>query len=207
MTAVVEAPALESLPALGAVGRDLLFTNARTANTFSNEPVTDAELTSIWELAKWAPSAMNTQPLRILYVQSEEGRDRLVEHMMDSNKAKTLTAPAVAVLAYDSEFHETIPEVFPVRPEAKDYFLDPAVRDTHGTFNGALQAGYFILSVRAHGLAAGPMGGFDRDGINQEFFGDGRWKSLLVVNIGHPGTDPWFPRLPRLSHDDVVAWA
>ncbi|HET9059817.1 MAG TPA: hypothetical protein VFN61_07835 [Acidimicrobiales bacterium] len=30
----------------------LLFTEARTVNTFSDEPVTDEELQSIWDLAK-----------------------------------------------------------------------------------------------------------------------------------------------------------
>lgn len=29
--------------------------------------------------------------------------------------------------------------------------------------NSALQAGYFVLAVRAQGLAAGPMSGFDAD--------------------------------------------
>ncbi len=40
-----------------------------------------------------------------------------------------------------------------------------------------------------------------------EFFPDGRWKSVLVVNIGHPGPDPWFGRLPRLDHADAIKWA
>jgi 3-hydroxypropanoate dehydrogenase len=30
---------------------------------------------------------------------------------------------------------------------------------------------------------------------------------VLVVNIGHPGENAWFPRLPRLDHDEVVAFA
>ena len=36
-----------------------------------------------------------------------------------------------------------------------------------------LQTAYFILGVRAAGLAAGPMGGFDRAGVDGEFFADG----------------------------------
>ena len=57
-------------------------------------------------------------------------------------------------------------------------------------FSGALQAGVFPLAVRAQGLAARPMGGFDAGGLDAEFFPDGRWKSVLVVNIGHPGPEP-----------------
>jgi 3-hydroxypropanoate dehydrogenase len=127
--------------------------------------------------------------------------------MSDGNKAKTASAPAVAVLAVDTRFHDHIPTVFPFRPEMKDVFeADEDMRTTAGRFNAILQAGYFILAVRAHGLAAGPMAGFDAAGIDADFFPDGRWRSILVVNIGHPGADPWFERLPRLAHEDTVRW-
>ncbi len=127
--------------------------------------------------------------------------------MNEGNRTKTASAPAVAVLAMDTRFHEHIPTVLPFRPELKDVFAaDDAKRAEAATFNATLQAGYFILAVRAHGLAAGPMGGFDRAGIDAEFFPDGRYQSILVVNIGHPGKNPWFDRLPRLNHEDVVQW-
>ena len=186
----------------------LLFSGARTANTFADIPVSDADLSAIWELARWAPTSANTQPLRVLYVRPGEGRDRLVKHMNEGNRDKTASAPAVAVLAMDTRFHEHIPQVLPFRPELKDVFAaDESKRTGTATFNATLQAGYFILAVRAYGLAAGPMSGFDPDGLNAEFFPDGRHRSILVVNVGHPGENPWFPRLPRLSHDDVVQWA
>ncbi len=203
---IVEAP--QALPLLDEAGRALLFTGARTANSFAPTPVTDAELDGIWDLAKWPPTAANTQPLRVLYVRTPEGREQLVRHMNDGNKAKTATAPAVAVLAVDTQFHEHIPQLVPFRPELRDAF---AANDTMRTetmrFSGALQAGYFLLAVRARGLAAGPMAGFDAAGLDAEFFPDGRWKSVLVVNIGHPGPDPWFGRLPRLDHADAIRWA
>ena len=205
MTDAVETAALGKLDEQG---RKVLFTEARTANTWADIPVTDAELTSIWELAKWAPTSANTQPLRVLYVRPGEGRDRLVKHMADGNKAKTEAAPAVAVLAVDTQFHEHIPAVFPSRPEMKDVFeANEELRLSGGNFNAALQAGYFILAIRAHGLAAGPMTGFDKDGVDAEFFPGGRYRSILVINIGHPGENPWFGRLPRLPHEDVITWA
>jgi 3-hydroxypropanoate dehydrogenase len=205
MTNAVEDP---TLGRLDAAGRAVLFTDARTANTFAPIPVADADLTTIWDLAKWAPTAANTQPLRVLYVRPGEGRDRLVEHMADGNKDKTAAAPAVAVLAVDTSFHEHIPTVLPFRPEMKEVFeADEDMRTSMGGFNAALQAGYFILAVRAQGLAAGPMAGFDKAGLDAEFFPDGRFRSILIVNIGHPGENPWFDRLPRLDHADVVQWA
>jgi 3-hydroxypropanoate dehydrogenase len=196
------------LDKLDDAGRATLFTDARTANAFAATPVSDAELSEIWELAKWAPTSANTQPLRVLYVRPGQSRDRLVQHMNDGNKAKTASAPAVAVLAVDTRFHEYIPAMVPFRPEMKDVFEDnEEMRTDTATFNATLQAGYFILSIRAHGLAAGPMSGFDAAGIDAAFFPDGRWRSILVVNIGHPGSDPWYERLPRLDHKDAVRWA
>ncbi|WP_431971072.1 malonic semialdehyde reductase [Nocardia sp. bgisy134] len=195
-------------PALDPVARAALFTTARTANTFADTPVTDAELTEIWELARWAPTAANTQPLRVLFVGKGEGRARLVEHMDEANKAKTEAAPAVAVLAVDTRFHEYVPTLLPFKPELAGLFeADADLRSGTAQFNSALQAGYFVLAVRSVGLAAGPMGGFDRAGVDSAFFSDGRWRSILVVNIGHPGENAWRERLPRLTHEDVVRWA
>ncbi|HEV7788815.1 MAG TPA: malonic semialdehyde reductase [Pseudonocardia sp.] len=186
--------------------RKLLFTEARTANTFTDEPVGDDQLRAIYELTKFAPTSANTQPLRVLYVHQGEARDRLVANMLGANGPKTAAAPAVAILAADLGFHEHIPTVFPIRPEMKDSFeANPEGREAHARFNATLQAGYFLLGVRAAGLAAGPMTGFDAAGVDKEFFPDGRLKSLVVVNIGHPGDGAWFDRLPRLEYDQVVS--
>lgn len=208
MTALANETHPQTLDRLDEAGRALLFTAARTANTFASTPVTDAELTEIWELAKWAPTAANTQPLRVLYVRTDEGKARLIPHLSEGNRAKTASAPAVAVLALDPRFHEHIPTLMPFRPELKDVFeANEPMRTATGRFGSTLQAGYFLLAVRALGLAAGPMAGFDAAAVDAEFFPDGRHHSILVVNIGHPGVDPWFDRLPRLPHSDIVEWA
>jgi 3-hydroxypropanoate dehydrogenase len=129
--------------------------------------------------------------------------------MAEGNQDKTASAPVVAILAADIDFHEFIPEVFPFRPELKDVFAEAGVetRENHARFNAALQAGYFVLAARANGLAAGPMAGFDADAVSAEFFPGGRHKAILVVNLGHPAEDAYFPRQPRLSHENVVSWA
>jgi 3-hydroxypropanoate dehydrogenase len=194
------------LLALDAEARKLLFTDARTANSFTDEPVSDDQLRAIYELTKFAPTAANTQPLRVLYVHKGEARDRLVRHMLGANGPKTAAAPAVAILAADLGFHEHIPTVFPIRPEMKDSFeANSKSRVAHAKFNATLQAGYFLLGVRAAGLAAGPMAGYDAEGVDNEFFPDGRLRTLLVVNIGRPDGGAWFDRLPRLEYDQVVS--
>ncbi|WP_026425462.1 malonic semialdehyde reductase [Actinokineospora inagensis] len=200
MTAIETSPILR----LTEDAQDLLFREARTANAFSAEPVTEEQVQAIYELVKWAPTAMNSQPLRVLLVRTPEARERLLTHMSEGNRAKTGTAPLVAVLAADTDFHEHLPTVFPHFPGAKDAFADPAPRAETARFNALLQAGYFVLGVRAAGLAAGPMAGFDAKGLDADFFPDGRLRSLIVVNIGNPAENAWFDRNPRLDYDQVV---
>ncbi|WFE65878.1 malonic semialdehyde reductase [Micromonospora sp. WMMD714] len=185
-----------------------LFTEARTANTFTDTPVGDDQLRAILDLAKYPPTAMNVQPLRVLFVRPGEGRDRLLTHVADGNKTKAATAPVVAVLAADTNFHEHLDTVFPIRPGMREHFAaDPTTREAMARFNAGLQVGYFLLAVRAAGLAVGPMGGFDPAGVDTEFFTGTGWKSLLLVNIGHPGPDAWHPRLPRLDYDTIARHA
>jgi 3-hydroxypropanoate dehydrogenase len=195
------------LPILDAAGRNTLFYDARTANSFSDTPVSDEQLREIWDLAKWPPTSANVQPLRVLFVQSPEARKDLVSYMNDGNKAKTESAPAVALLAMDLDFHEYIPAILPFRPEMKDVLAaNEELRHNMARSNATLQAAYFIFAVRAVGLAAGPMGGFDRAGADERFFPGGRYNSFVVINIGYPGVNPWFERLPRMDEEVVLRW-
>jgi nitroreductase len=191
---------------IGEDAQDLLFRNARTANSFTDEPVTDEQVNAIYDLVKWAPTSYNQQPLRVVLVRSQQARERLVPLMLDSNQAKTRSAPLTAILAADTEFHEHLPTQFPVFPQAKDlFFSDPGVREESARMNAALQIGYFILGVRAAGLAAGPMSGFDPAAVDREFFPDGSARSMVVMNIGRPGPNAWWDRLPRLEPGQVFA--
>lgn len=199
---------LQPLPRLDKAALATLFTQARTPNSFADTPVSDEELRSIWELARWAPTETNSQPLRILYIRTPEGRARAMKHLAEGNRPKSASAPVIAVLAADTQFHEHIPELLPFRPEAREVFeADAEKRESVASYNSALQAGYFILAVRALGLAAGPMKGFNAAGLDAEFFPDGRLQSTLLVNIGHPSERPWFQRLPRLEYQQVLTWA
>lgn len=189
---------------LDSATQDLLFREARTANSFTDEPVTEEQVQAIYELVKYGPTAFNATPLRITLVRSPEARERLVQHMAAGNQAKTATAPLVAILSADNEFHEELPALLPHFPQAKDaFFAERPVREQSALLNAALQAAYFIVGVRAAGLAAGPMTGADFAGIQKEFL-DADHTPLMVVNIGKPGEDAWFDRSPRLAFDQVV---
>ena len=185
--------------------QDLLFHQGRTANAFTSEPVTDEQIAAIYDLVKWAPTAMNTQPQRVVVVRSAEAKARLLPHMAEGNRAKTEAAPATVLLAADLDFHDELPTVFPHAEGMKEMFDgDEDGRSSMAQLNAGLQVGYAILGIRAAGLAAGPMTGFDAEAISQEFFPDGRHRVMVAVNIGKPAEDAFRDRLPRLSFDEVV---
>ena len=191
--------------ALDRTAADHLFLEARTANTFSAEPVSDEKLEAIYELTKMAPTMMNNQPLRITWVRTAEARERLAGHMAEGNRDKTRTAPMVAILSYDADWHEHFGTFFPHAAERKAMFDDnAAMRAEVGKNNAWLQSGFFIQAVRAVGLHAGPMGGFDAAGIDADFNAGTSQKAFMVVNVGTPGENPWFPRLPRLDAEVAV---
>jgi 3-hydroxypropanoate dehydrogenase len=197
--------AASTLDVLPDVSADLLFRQAQTANAFTDQPVTEAELRQIYDLVKWGPTAMNSQPLRIAWVTTPEAHDRLVPLMSPGNRTKTAQAPVVAVVAADLHFHENLPTTFPHVPGMKDSFADEDMRRGISQMNAAIQLGYLIVAVRAAGLAAGPMGGLDHEAAAAEFFPGGRHVVLAAVNIGHPAADAYRPRNPRLTFEHATS--
>lgn len=192
------------LLAIDTAAADVLFRDAHTAYSFTDETVSDAQLEEIYELLRHAPTAMNSQPLRIIFVRTQEGKERLLPLLAEGNRSKSESAPVVAILAADTDFHENLPRLLPMAPAARESFSDFDKRAQHARFNATLQAGYFILAVRAVGLDAGPMRGFDADGIDAEFFAGTALRSLLVVNLGHVAEGGSFPRKPHMTYDEAV---
>ncbi|MGP9503583.1 malonic semialdehyde reductase [Specibacter sp. AOP5-B1-6] len=197
---------LDSELVLDSTAAAALFLEARTANSWADEEITDETLQAVYALTKMGPTAMNIQPLRISWIRSAEARERLVTHMADGNKAKTLTAPMVAVLSYTNEWHELLPTTAPHAASMVPMFEENVeTRNAMAANNAHLQAGYFILAARSAGLAAGPMTGFDAEGLNAEFNADSPFSAFMVINLGKPNGVVDRARLHRLDFDLATA--
>jgi 3-hydroxypropanoate dehydrogenase len=192
MAAVLENPAL-----------DQLFREARTRNAWSARPVADDQIRAIYDLFKFGPTAVNSTPARVVWVKSDEAKQRLAPHLTDGNRAKTLKAPVTAIIGYDLAFPETLAKLFPHAPGAKDWFATPESREITGFRNGTLQGAYLIIAARALGLDAGPMSGFDNAGVDAEFFAGTNIKSNFIVALGYGTEENLFPRSPRLDFDEA----
>jgi 3-hydroxypropanoate dehydrogenase len=182
---------------------DTIFRKARTHNRWQDKPVTPALLMAIYDLMRWGPTTANTSPARFVFVVSQSAKERLKPHLSPGNREKTLAAPATAIIAYDLDFAERLPFLFPHEPNAKSWFNDRPFADTAAFRNSSIQGGYFIIAARALGLDCGPMSGFDNAGVDREFFPDGRVKSNFLCNIGYGDPSGLFPRNPRLAFDEA----
>ncbi len=182
---------------------DQLFRAARTYRSWTAEPVPETLLQAVYELAKMGPTSGNCSPMRILFLRSAEAKARLAPALDRGNVKQTMAAPVTAVIAYDMEFYEHLPRLFP-HEDARSWFAGkPAVIRATAVRNGSLQGAYFMLAARALGLDCGPMSGFDNAKLDQEFFPDGRIKSNFLCNLGHGDATGLRPRGPRLDFDEA----
>lgn len=199
---------MTSSTGITAAVRGQLFADARTVNTFTDEVVDVDLVREVYEAVRWAPTAMNCQPLRLAVVESATARERLVAHMRPGNQPKTLAAPLTLVAAYDPCFHEHMATLTPHRPEMREKLApDVEFRESTARFNGILQVGYLVLGLRGAGLHVGPMTGFDAAAIDEDLFAGSGWRTLVVLNVGHaPSGDEgdMRPRAARLSFDDAA---
>lgn len=177
---------------------DRLFRTARTANGYTDEPVTEVDIRAIYDLLKMGPTSANQHPARFVWITSQEAKDKLAELSSGTNGEKIRKAPASVIIGMDLAFNEQLPWLFPHAPTAKDWFGDEASRYTHAFRNSSLQGGYFILAARALGLDTGPMSGFDNAKVDAAFFADQpNVRSNFISTIGHADPSTIFERLPR----------
>ncbi|CAE7197285.1 unnamed protein product [Symbiodinium microadriaticum] len=184
---------------------DQIFRDARTQNGWKDEPVSDDTLKAIYDLYKFGPTSANCSPMRVLFLRTQEAKEKLKPLMMEGNQAKTMAAPVVAILGFDTLFYEKLPELFPHDQTAKSWFEGEEKTGNVTAFrNGTLQGAYFMIAARALGLDCGPMSGFDNDAVDAEFFGNGKIKSNFICAIGHGDPSALFDRSPRLPFDKVI---
>ncbi len=182
---------------------DTVFRAARTRNGWHPEPLPEAILREIYDLAKWGPTAANSTPARFVFVTSAEAREKLASVAAAGNQAKIKQAPATAIVGYDLDFPETLPKLFPHAPRMKDSITDPALIEQMAFRNGSLQGAYLMIAARSLGLDCGPMSGFENAKVDALFFAGTRIKSNFLCSIGYGTEENLFARSPRHAFEDA----
>jgi 3-hydroxypropanoate dehydrogenase len=187
---------------------DQIFTLARSHYDWLDKPVSEEQVREIYNLMKMCPTSANSSPLRLVFVRSDEAKERILPYIMESNREKSRKAPICVILAMDTQFYDHIPDLFPHNPEARLWFAgNDALIDETAVRNSSLQGAYFMLAVRAMGLDTGPISGFDAAGVDAEFFPDGRFKTNFLCNIGYGDPAALFDRSPRFDFDEACSFA
>lgn len=180
-----------------------LFLEARTANGFLEKPLPAVLLQEIYDIAKMAPTSMNTQPARYVFLTSELAKARMLPALSTGNLEKTKSAPVTVIVATDTRFYEYMPQVWHVAGAKENFEGNSALASNTANRNGTLGGAYFIMAARALGLDCGPMSGVDLAKINAEFFSDGRFSANFLINLGYADQSKVFNRNPRLSFDQA----
>jgi len=180
-----------------------IFREARTHTSWIPKPVPVSLLKEAYDLARMGPTSANASPARFVFLTTPESKNRLVPALAPLNVEKTKAAPVTAIIAWDTEFYESLPKLFP-HADMRSYFVgNPALIEETGFRNGSLQGAYFIIAARAVGLDCGPMSGFDAAKVNAEFFPDGKWKANFLCNLGYGEKSKLHPRNPRLTFGEA----
>jgi 3-hydroxypropanoate dehydrogenase len=182
---------------------DQLLRQARTHSTWLPKRVPVELLREVYDLARMGPTSANSSPARFLFLESEAAKARLLPALAPLNVDKTKAAPVTVIVAWDTEFYEKLPQLFPHADMRSHFVGNQAVIDETAFRNSSLQGGYFILAARALGLDCGPMSGFDKAKVNAAFFPDGKWKANFLCNLGYGDRSKLFPRNPRLEFDEA----
>lgn len=183
---------------------DQLFLEARTFNAWHDKDVSDDQLRQLVDLLKMGPTSANCSPARFYFIRSNDAKARLKPYLSAGNADKTMQAPVCAIIAHDMEFYEHLPKLFP-HTDARSWFAGNSAKIEETAFrNGTLQGAYLILAARALGLDCGPMSGFDKDGLDAEFFAGTSIRSNFLCNIGYGKPESLRPRSPRFAFEEMA---
>lgn len=183
---------------------DQLFTEARTHHAWQPKPVADGVLRNLYDLAKWGPTSANSQPMRLVFAKSKEGKEKLIPALMGSNVEQVKAAPVTVIVAHDERFYDHLPVLFPAFDARPMFASNEALSRESALRNGSLQGAYLMLAARSLGLDVGPMSGFDNAKVDAAFFKGSSWKSNFLCNIGYGDASKLYPRGPRLSFEQAA---
>ncbi|HMD55066.1 MAG TPA: malonic semialdehyde reductase, partial [Phycisphaerae bacterium] len=119
---------------------DQLFYEARTHSTWLPEPVPVELLREVYELARLGPTSANGSPARFVFLTTPGAKALLKPVLAPGNVDKTMAAPVTVIIAWDTEFHEHFPRLFP-QADMRSFFAGnkPLIEET-AFRNSSLQA-------------------------------------------------------------------
>jgi 3-hydroxypropanoate dehydrogenase len=180
-----------------------LFTEAHSHVSWQDKAIPEVLIKQLYDMVKLCPTSANCSPARFVFVTSQEGKQKLKPSLSSGNVEKTMTAPCTVIVAYDEEFYEELPTLFPYA-DAKSWFTSsPEAAYETAMRNSSMQGAYLISASRSLGLDIGAMSGFDPNLLNETFFSENKWKVNFLINLGYGDAEKSHKRLPRLTFEQA----
>jgi len=148
---------------------DELFVNRWSPRAMSGEDIDNATLMSLFEAARWAPSANNNQPWRFIYAHRTSPQWRtFFDLLAEGNQVWAKNAAVLIVVISKKTFDSGAPSI------------------THSYDAGAAWAG-FALMGSIKGLVVHGMQGFDYDRAQKELGVPEDYVVEAMIAVGKPG--------------------
>lgn len=160
---------------------DSMFVDRWSPRGFSGEPLTEREIHTLFEAARWAPSCYNEQPWRFVYATEPQARARLTACLVAKNRAWAGGAPLLMFLL------------------ARRHFQKTGAENRHAPYDAGAAWMALALQARKLGLYAHAMAGFSPDKA-YEALGVSREDTLVMtaIAVGRRGDASGLPEDLRL---------
>jgi 3-hydroxypropanoate dehydrogenase len=176
-----------------------LFTDARTYHAWQPREVEDSLLEQIYEIGKWGPTALNSNPARLVFLKSESAKAKLLPALWEGNPDQVRQAPVTVIVAQDENFPAFLPRLFPPFDPTALFESRKGFKETAGFRDTTLQGAYFLLVARSLGLDVCPMTGLSNEVVDEAFFAGTSWKTNFIFTVGYGDATRLHPRGPRFS--------
>ena len=123
---------------------DSMFLDRWSPRAFDTTPLTEEQIASLFEAARWAPSCFNAQPWLFLFAVTDADRARFVEALVEGNKVWASRAPLLLFVL------------------ARKAFAHNGKENRHAPFDAGAAWMSLALQARRLGLHAHAMAGFSR---------------------------------------------
>lgn len=202
---MTDAPTVDRRQPLDEAGLDLLFRSARSYNGWRMDPISTDEIRKIYELAKFGPTSTNGNPARFIWARSRAAKEKVAACVMTANKQKVLSAPVVAIIGFDTEFHRNFDYLMPFAADRYRNLYEGSAQLRYDTAfrNSSLQGAYLMMAARSLGYDCGPMSGFDPVALNDTFFAGTSVQVNFLCCIGYGAPGSLMPRNPRYPFEQV----
>jgi len=149
---------------------DKIFLNRWSPRAMSGEELSDDELMSLFEAAKWAPSSANSQPWRFIYAKRNSKQWNAIFNLMaEGNQEWAKNASALIVVISKTTFD-----------------FNNSFSRTHSFDSGSAWMS-IALQALLNGLVAHGMSRFDYDKAKTELEIPDEFQVEAMIAVGKPG--------------------